>query len=113
MIHDTTRRRFLREAEACAALKHPNIVPVHDIGQHEGRYYFSMEFVEGQTLLDWTRKTPRSTEEVLKIMQRVCEAIAYAHPFSTWDEYLDDPEPYRRIVRVDGGVLISTLTVNR
>jgi formylglycine-generating enzyme required for sulfatase activity/predicted Ser/Thr protein kinase len=76
---ETDIRRFLREAEACAALKHPNIVPVHDIGQHEGRYYFSMEFVEGQTLLDWTKTEKRTPEQILEIMRKVCEAIAYAH----------------------------------
>jgi serine/threonine-protein kinase len=39
--------RFLREAEAEAGLRHPNIVQVHDVGEHDGRPYFTMEFVEG------------------------------------------------------------------
>jgi formylglycine-generating enzyme required for sulfatase activity/tRNA A-37 threonylcarbamoyl transferase component Bud32 len=72
-------RRFLREAEACAQLKHPNIVPVFDINDFEGKYYFAMEFVEGTTLLDWSKKEPRSLETIVAIMQKVCDALAYAH----------------------------------
>ncbi len=42
--------RFHNEAQAAANLKHPNIVAIHEVGQHEGRYYFSMDYVEGQSL---------------------------------------------------------------
>ena len=44
------RARFQREAEAVAGLRHPNIVQVYDVGDHEGRSYFSMEYVEGGSL---------------------------------------------------------------
>ena len=44
------RERFLREAEAAAGLRHPNIVQVYDLGNHDGRPYFTLEFVEGGTL---------------------------------------------------------------
>jgi formylglycine-generating enzyme required for sulfatase activity/predicted Ser/Thr protein kinase len=72
-------RRFLREAEACAALKHPNIVPVFDISDFNGQYYFAMEFVEGVTLLDWSKSEKRSIESVVTLMRKVCDALAYAH----------------------------------
>ena len=44
------RERFLREAEAVAGLRHPNIVQVYDVGDLDGRPYFTMEFVEGGSL---------------------------------------------------------------
>src|SRR5262249_3851156 len=46
----TEQARFQREAEAVASLRHPNIVQVHDVGEHDGRPYFTMEFVEGGSL---------------------------------------------------------------
>ena len=47
---DEAVARFQREAKAVARLKHANIVPVYDIGTHDGHHYFAMEFVEGHAL---------------------------------------------------------------
>jgi hypothetical protein len=52
------RARFQREAEAVAALRHPNVVQVYDSGEAGGRPYFTMEFVEGGTLADKLAGTP-------------------------------------------------------
>lgn len=49
--------RFQREARAAGKLKHPCIVPVHEIGEHEGRHYFTMDFVEGRSLAEAIRRT--------------------------------------------------------
>jgi serine/threonine protein kinase len=76
-------RRFKDEATICAQLNHPFIVPVHAIGQlFDGRPYYVMKFVHGMTLADLFRANSQTTAdriELLRIFQKVCEAIAYAH----------------------------------
>src|SRR5688572_15817865 len=50
--------RFQSEAAAAASLHHPNIVTIHEIGEHEGQHYFSMDYVEGKNLADLVRDGP-------------------------------------------------------
>ena len=72
-------RLFRSEAEAVAALDHPNIVPVLDSGEHEGTLYYAMKLVDGQDLsrsLDHYRNNPAA---IARLVARVAEAIAHAH----------------------------------
>ena len=74
------RERFYREARAAGALAHPGIVPVFDVGEHEGLPFLVMEFITGKTLADALKKNERMTlDRVCEIGQRVAEALGYAH----------------------------------
>lgn len=74
------RRLFVREAQALARLKHPGIATIHEAGQTvDGRLFFAMELVEGQSLVSFARTNPLSLDERLRLFREVCEAIAYAH----------------------------------
>jgi WD40 repeat protein len=72
-------RRFRVEAEAAANLDHPRIVPIFEVGQHDGQHYFSMGFVEGESLAQKLAVAPLLPREAASVMKLVAEAIAYAH----------------------------------
>ena len=75
-----SRERFYREARAAGALAHPGIVPVFDVGEHEGVPFLVMEFVTGRTLADVLKRGERlSIDRVCEIGQNVAEALGYAH----------------------------------
>lgn len=73
------RERFRVEAESAAKLEHPNIVPVHDVGEYEGRPYLSMQLVDGQTLAERLRQGPLPPVDAARILLPVCRAVAFAH----------------------------------
>src|SRR5215467_3169763 len=72
--------RFQTEARAAGLLTHPNIVVVYDAGEEEGRFFITMELVEGkslQALLDAGQLFP--LPRVLRIMEQTCSALQFAH----------------------------------
>ena len=71
--------RFLRESQAVAGLGHPNIVQVYDIGDVEGRPYFTMELVEGGNLADQIRGVPQPAHQAAARVATLAEAIHAAH----------------------------------
>ena len=71
--------RFQREAKAVARLKHPNIVPVYDIGTHESHHYFAMEFVEGHALSELIAKNEVTTQRALEVAEALADALESAH----------------------------------
>ena len=71
--------RFAREAQALAALNHPNIVTIYDFGQAGGFYYLLMEFVDGLNLRQLLRARKFTPEEALAIVPPLCDALQFAH----------------------------------
>lgn len=71
--------RFYAEAEAAAHLRHPNIVGIHEVGECEGQHFFSMEYIEGQSLGDLVREHPLAPRAAAKFVKTVSEAMHYAH----------------------------------
>lgn len=73
------RTRFRREARLAAALRHPAIVPVFDIGEHEGQPYFSMEYVEGSDLGQLAKGTGLDPKTAARHITFIARAIHFAH----------------------------------
>ncbi len=74
------RERFYREARAAGALTHPGIVPVFDVGEHEGLPFLVMEFISGKTLADTIKRGERlKLDRVCEIGRKIAEALGYAH----------------------------------
>jgi serine/threonine-protein kinase len=71
--------RFQREAEAVAALGHPNIVQVHDVGDVDGRPYFTMELVEGGSLAGQIQGVPQPARPATALVATLADAIHAAH----------------------------------
>jgi serine/threonine-protein kinase len=71
--------RFRAEAEAAARLDHPGIVPVYEVGEIDGRPFFSMKYVAGHTLAQELAEGPMPPREAARLLCDVCRAIHYAH----------------------------------
>ena len=69
-------QRFRTEAEAAANLDHPHIVPIHEVGDHEGQQYYSMKFVEGGSLADL--RGPRPAQRC-RAWSTLAQAVHHAH----------------------------------
>jgi len=77
---DATRERFLREARTAAKLSHPNIVPVHRADESNGQVWYSMGFVDGESLGDRIRERGALPfTDVVRILREAAWALAYAH----------------------------------
>ncbi len=72
-------KRFKAEAEAAAGLDHPNIVPIHEIGEHDGQHFFSMTFIDGPTLGQALDRKPMPTRRAAQMLITVARAVHFAH----------------------------------
>lgn len=74
--------RFVEEAQIAGQLQHPGVVPIHEVGQYLGRPYFTMKFVQGQTLADrLAERAPAGPNpiDLIVTFESVCQTLAYAH----------------------------------
>ncbi|PYS56703.1 MAG: serine/threonine protein kinase, partial [Acidobacteria bacterium] len=72
-------RRFVQEAQATAALNHPNIAHIYEIGESGGVHFIAMEFIDGQTLRESIHKAPTDLKKLLRYLQHSAEGLAKAH----------------------------------
>ena len=79
LASDSDLKRFLDEAAATARLEHPFIVPVYEVGDIDGRPFFSMQFVEGETLAERVAHGPMPPREAAKLIAEVARAVEFAH----------------------------------
>ena len=81
LLHSTSvgHDRLLREARAMARLSHPNVVAIHDVGEHDGRVFVAMEYVRGTTLRRWVEESRRSWREVVDVFLAAGRGLAAAH----------------------------------
>jgi len=79
-LHDPQfHDRFQREIRMVARLEHPAIVPVYDVGEEDGMPFFVMRYMSGGSLADWIERGRFSLEDTARIIDRITQALSYAH----------------------------------
>ncbi|XZE54187.1 protein kinase domain-containing protein [Planctomycetaceae bacterium SH139] len=71
--------RFRREAKSAATLRHPNLVTVYEIGDHQGSHYFTMDYIESVSLADRLREGSLPPIDAAKLLETIAQATHYAH----------------------------------
>ncbi len=94
-----SRWRFEREVRLVAALKHPNIVTLHDSGIAQGKYYFVMDLIQGLTLDAYVRSGNLGVRDIVRLFTQVCDAVSCAHRHGVMHR---DIKPSNILVSGDG-----------
>jgi tetratricopeptide (TPR) repeat protein len=93
------RARFRREAEAVARLQHPNIVQIHEVGEHDGTPFFSLEYVPGGSLDRKINGTPLPSRQAAQLAETLAQGVAAAHEQSIIHR---DLKPANVLLTADG-----------
>ena len=102
--------RFQREARLVARLDHPNIVPIYDFAEHEGRPYLVMKFIEGETLKARLQRGMLKANEIWKVVDSVGAAMSYAHKRGILHR---DIKPSNVILEQDGTIYLADFGLAR
>src|SRR5262249_47575054 len=97
--NDREVKRFRSEAEAAARLDHPNIVPIYEFGELEGRPFLSMRFLEGSNLAEHLGGKPMKARQAALLVSTLARAIHYAHQRSVLHR---DLKPANVLLDADG-----------
>ncbi len=71
--------RFRSEAQAAGQLRHPQIVAIHEVGEHQGQHYFSMDYIDGPNLAEVLRAGPWPPRQAARLVKTLAEAVHHAH----------------------------------
>lgn len=96
-------RRFEREARAVSALNHPNILTIHEVGEHEGIHFIATEYIDGKTIRDLISQKSLSADEVIDICLQVGAGLSVAHANGIIHR---DVKPENIMQRTDGLVKV-------
>jgi len=104
-------RRFRREAQSAAALSHPNVVSIYDVGQEGDTHYIVMEYVEGHNLNEIIQqRAPLQTEEAVHIAVQICDALEHAHHNQIIHR---DIKPHNILIGNNGRVKVTDFGIAR
>jgi serine/threonine protein kinase len=98
------RARLLREGQALGRLRHPNVVSIHDLGDHDGELFLAMEYVAGETLRDFQEREKAQSDEILRAYIDAGQGLAAAHDVGIVHR---DFKPENVLVAKDGRVRVG------
>lgn len=104
LASDLDLSRFLSEASSTARLQHPHIVPVYEVGDIEGRPFFSMKFIDGETLGSKLADGPLPERDVARLLAPIARAIGFAHRQGVLHR---DLKPSNILIDADGTPLVT------
>ena len=104
------QRALVREAKAAAKLSHPNVVQIYDVGEHQGRVFFAMEFVDGTSLRPWLEEGSRSWTEIVAVFVAVARGLSAAHTLGLIHR---DVKPDNVLIDSSGAVKVADFGLAR
>ena len=109
--NDELHDRFMREARSAGRLRHPNIVTIYDIGDHDGQPFLAMEYIDGETLNEIIRRrAPFTVARKLQVVEDLCSGLHYAHKAGIVHR---DVKPANLIIDRDGTLKILDFGIAR